>query len=159
MPTLFGELRTAPYDLRYWSILKLLEEERQAAGTTDKHGDVSAAMSAAVATGNQQTIQQLQQLSNNKIVIRTTEVNNGANMNATADETCILGYLDDAYLRDQANVFEDWQRSSDIIKQVLGKFNFFLFIKAFRIEFHENLSILYFLNSCFTNVYVEFDND
>lgn len=85
MPTLFGELRTAPYDLRYWSILKLLEEERQAAGGVQAQ---------------------------NSLMLSNEE--------QTANDGCLIGYLDDAYLRDEASAYEDWQRSSAIIKEVLG---------------------------------------
>lgn len=126
IPTLFGELRTAPYDLRYWSILKLLEEERQACGKTTGSSALATTIAHpnvnAVAGGSSfvsATTHQLHQLPNNKVVIRASD--HITNANTSADDTCILGYLDDAYLRDEANVFEDWQRSSAIIKQVLGK--------------------------------------
>ena len=94
MPTLFGELRTAPYDLRYWSILKLLEEERQA-------GVIAH--------------------SQNRLML-----SNGGD--STLNDACLLGYLDDAYLRDEASGYEDWQRSSAVIKEVLG-INIISFIK------------------------------
>lgn len=106
MPTLFGELRTAPYDLRYWTILRLLEEERQAAAAVkQQQPSAPSVVSDQMAVLAEQTSAQLHD---------TTVADD-------TGTTCLLGYLDDAYLRDEANVFEDWQRSSAILKEVLGK--------------------------------------
>lgn len=154
IPTLFGEMRTAPYDLRYWTILKLLEEERQAAGkaavaaaaptaaTTATTAPITPATTAINNVISNAILSPLKSSNNDPKMTRATRekmiasaaveavaaVNaaaaaaaNTTNVAKTGDETCLLGYLDDTYLRDEANVFEDWQRSSEIIQQVLGK--------------------------------------
>lgn len=127
MPTLFGELRTAPYDLRYWTILKLLEEERQALAASKAASTANADTTTSISTSSH---------NNNKLVL----VNGGHNhLEEAADaidehnrslavksgeteeqSNQLLGYLDDAYLSNDASVFEDWQRSSALIKEVLA---------------------------------------